>query len=389
MDNSLLNAFPYIFFVAFIGLWGTFEFRYKRSERLARFLLTSYMFLFLFFLGLRGYVGYDFYNYYMEFWQPLPILGDKSFWEIFLGNDMVDIGFRFYMLVIKNIWNNYSFFIFINALIDWLFIAYFLKRYTKYISISFVIFMVMGGLIFEIDFIRNFKSILLFVYSIKYIEKRRFLPFFLINLLGCSFHISALLYIPFYFLANRQINLRIYWCLFIGANILFICQIPFLRYILLPLANMMGGVVLFIIERYFNDFSTSYGLSIGYIERVSVALLCSYYYRSFTNNRLYLINANLLLYYLLLFFLFGEIRMVTLRLPYLFFFSYAVIIPLIYELMHKKLHRQIFLISIIIYSFLKIYGLTGLGMYQYENILFEHQTIEEREMQKKDIIIRH
>lgn len=389
MNNSLFNAFPYILFIAFIGLWGTFEFKYKRNEKLIRFLLISYTIFFLFFLGLRGYVGYDFYNYYTEFWSPLPVIGESSFGETFWENGIVDVGFRFYMLIIKNVWNNYSFFIFINTLIDWLFIAYFLKKYTKYISISFVVFLVMGGLIFEIDFIRNFKSILLFMYSMKYIEKRRFLPFLLINLLGCSFHISALLYIPFYFLADKRINLRVYWPLFVFANILFICHIPFLKYLLVPLAQVVGGAILMITERYFNDSSTSYGLSIGYIERVSIAFLCSYYYNQFTGNKSNLINANLLLYYLLLFFLFGEIRMVALRLPYLFFFSYAVIIPLIYELMHKKIHRQLFILSIIVYSVFKIYGLTGLGMYQYENILFDHQTIEEREMNKMDIIIKY
>lgn len=388
MENSIVYSFPYIIFIALIGFWGIFEFKYVKNSKRDSFMLYSLSFFYIIFLGLRGYIGYDCINYYTEYWTPLPIIGEDSLRSLFDRDSYLNFGFDLYMFIIKNIWNNYSFFIFVNTFIDWLFIVYFLKKYTYCYSLSLVLFLIMGGLIFEIDFVRNFKAILLFIYSIKFIEQRRFFPFILIMLIACSFHISAIIYILFYFIAFRVMNLRLYWCVFIIANILFIFQIPYLKYIFLPISQLLGGPIKIIIERYFNDVSTSYGISIGYIERVLSAYLCSYFYPLFKRNKLHLIFSNLFLYYLLFFFLFGEIRMVTLRLPFLFFFSYSVIIPLIYANIRKKIYRQILLLTIVFYSFLKIYGTTGLGMYQYDNLLFGIKTIEERQILRDEIIKR-
>lgn len=352
MNNSLGNAFPYIFVVLFIFSFWVFELKYKKTKNLEYFLLLSFSFIYLFFFGFRGFVGYDFFNYYVEYWTPLPLLGQSHFWSTFISDDYVDLGFRFYLLIVKNVWDNYSFFVFVNTLIDWLLIVYFLRRYAIYYSFSLVVFLVMGGLIFEIDFIRNFKSILFFILSLKYVEERKFYPFLALNVLGFLFHSSALIYIPFYFFIDKKINFRWYWTFFLIANILFLFHIPFFKYILLPLANFLGGFVSILVIRYFeNGDYSSYGFSIGYIERTSVAFLCFYFYKKNAFNRQNVINMNLLLYYVLLFLFLGEVREVTLRLPYLFFFSYAVVIPQIYTLIRRKLHRQLFVLTIIIYSF--------------------------------------
>lgn len=391
MINSIENAYPYILFILLIFAFWSFELKYKKTRKLEQFTLISLSLIYIFFLGFRGFVGYDFYNYYTEYWNPLPIVGESHFWTTFFSNNYIDLGFKFYLLIIKNIWNNYSFFIFINTSIDWLLIVYFLRRYTTYYSFSLMIFLVMGGLIFEIDFIRNFKSILLFILSLKYIEKQKATPFFILNLLGFSFHSSALIYFPFYYFISKKINFYWYLPLYICSNILFLFHIPFLKYILLPLSNLLGEGVSILVARYFeNGNFSSYGFSIGYIERTSVALLCFYFYKQFLANKRNLISINFLLYYLLLFLLSGEVREVTLRLPYLFFFSYAVVIPQIYILAKKKISKQLLITTILIYSVFKVYGLVGLDIYQYENILIgKYKSIEERQLIKDDFFMHH
>jgi len=56
--------------------------------------------------------------------------------------------------------------------------------------------------------IRQYIAISLIFFSYKYVKSREFNKFILMNLIAVGFHITALLFIPFYFIYNKNISLK-------------------------------------------------------------------------------------------------------------------------------------------------------------------------------------
>lgn len=380
--KGLEYSYCYILFTLYLIILVLIESNYKIRRRDIMWLTIP---AYLFFFGLRGFVGSDYYNYYL-FFENLPVPGDTDFWrEAFVQK--FEVGFTFYTLLVKSIWNNYFFFIFINTLIDIWLLSRFIRNYSKYYAFPLLIFMVMNGIMFEIDFLRNMKSILLFMLSIRYIEEKKFGKFLFLNLIGVTFHISALLYIPLYFFINKPFPVKLFWILFITSNLLFLLKIPYLATILVPLSQLLGGRVAGLVQAYFMlSEAEFYTVSLGYAERLFTACIITYFYKQLiAAHKHNLIFINSLFYYLILFYFFGEVKLITTRVPYLFFFAYAVLIPQIYFMIQRKLGRQLFILGIIFYSVLKINGLTGNILYKYDNILFEYQRFEDRNFYRDNL----
>ena len=74
---------------------------------------------------------------------------------------------------------------------------------------------------------------MLFVNAIVFIEKKQFLPFLLVCLLGFTFHSSSLAYIPMYFIINRKFNKYIMMAVFAVANVIYLFHIPILKSLIL------------------------------------------------------------------------------------------------------------------------------------------------------------
>ena len=58
----------------------------------------------------------------------------------------------------------------------------------------------------SLNFIRQCIAIAIFLYSIEYIKKKKFIPYLLIILLASTFHKSMLIMIPVYFIARIAVN---------------------------------------------------------------------------------------------------------------------------------------------------------------------------------------
>ena len=85
---------------------------------------------------------------------------------------------------------------------------------------------------------------------------------------------------------------------------------------------------------------------------------------------------NCLFIYLLVFAYFSEIRMLTLRLSNLFFFSYAIIFPTIYKLMANKKYKLYYLLFVFLVAILKVNGKVNSPIYEYDTVLMEHMSPE-------------
>lgn len=357
---------------------------YSRGLRLSvnksdvMFRHISIAFLFLFFLGLRGYIYSDWINYSKAF-DLLPTLSSLDTFDI--NTLHWEKGFVFYLIILKSICNSYVFFQFVSCLIDFIILWFFFKRYIpNHIILGFAFYIIFDGMGMEINLMRNQKSIMLFLLSIPYITEKKFGKFALLNLVGCTFHISSIFYLPMYFVLGKKYNRKFILFLFILGNFFFLFQIKWVNALLTIFSDFLPGRLGLLIRAYLDkeSMSASYGFSIGYIERLfSFVWIYNFYIRKRDLDKRLLPFVNSFVIYLFVFLYCSEMFVILQRIPILFAFGYWILYPLSYDMI-KKENKIIFLFLLLIYSVLKI----GIGhseiLYSYDTLLFPKYTYEMR-----------
>jgi hypothetical protein len=192
--------------------------------------------VFIVFLGLRGYVQTDtliYYGYYR--------VADLSSNFSYLCSN-IDSGYVLYMGIIKSLGFSYQSFVFICVIIDFILLTIIFRNYFtyKYFPFFIFIFISFSGLEYEINLFRNVKSILLFLISIRYIQERKFNKYFILNLIGLTFHWTSIVFFPLYFILNKKLSLKSFFvCFFVGVGIYIFAPI-FLKMFLNLIASLFG-----------------------------------------------------------------------------------------------------------------------------------------------------
>lgn len=270
----------------------------------------------------RWFVGWDWYNYY-------PYFQGKS--------QDFEKGYIFLTELTRRFTGEYQIFVALNTLIDCLFLLWVIPRYSAYPVTTLMLYLGVNGLPLEVDIMRNVKSIMLFLFSIQFIWKRKPLIFIGINLLGAFFHVSSLIYIPLYFLLPVSYKKRVILGIFILGNIYYFSHL-----------NLIGEIFQHIPSQRFNgylSFSESGGgeANIFYLERVLV-----FFFAFFTggmvnreNAQRYRIFQNSIYIAVYMFLYLREFPVIALRFFLLFSFSYWYIFPLFLESLDKGAGKKI------------------------------------------------
>jgi hypothetical protein len=223
---------------------------------------------------------------------------------------------------------------------------------------------------------------MLFLISLKSLEERNIVKYMLLNSLGAVFHISAIIYIPLYFLLDKKINKFIILTIFVVGNIIYLLQIEWLKMFLLSIISIIPGRMGFLIEKYLSSdfYSNSYGISIGYLERsfsfILIYSLSKKLYGINKNNRIYI---NIFYLYCFIFLYFSEMKIILQRVAILFVFPYWILYPQLYSLIEKKL-KLLFLLILFIYGLLKTWQSNNHILALYDNVLFPYSSFQEREV---------
>ena len=120
-----MTSFPYLIFIFCYILLALVDLRYGLDNDMRKKVRYGCIALFLFFIGLRGFIGTDWYSYYYifdktpRFFEEIAdYAGEYAVWEP---------GYLFYSSSLKTIVPNYNFFVFVSALIDVLVLDFFLR----------------------------------------------------------------------------------------------------------------------------------------------------------------------------------------------------------------------------------------------------------------------
>ncbi|MFV0391974.1 MAG: EpsG family protein [Paludibacteraceae bacterium] len=360
---------PYIVLVIFFSLISVIQLGVPFEEKSRKYLNYLVAIVFVVFYGCRGFVGWDWVNYYPYF-QETPKLHEFVF-----SNTRFDTGFSIYTSLIKSIFPNYNVFIFIHTIVSFIVLHWFFKKYLpiKYYAFAFALFVAIGGNIFEINLMRNLISLLLFLLSIPYIENRKFVNFLLLNIIGYFFHWSSICFLPLYFFIYRKLDIRYIFVLFVIGNVIYLMQLEYIKPVLEWLAGILGGVVEKKTTSYFGNaiFTKQYGVTLGYIERFATFVILMIYYNKLTkNSKTNTIFINSFLIYLVINLYFSEMNILISRVGNLFVFPYWVLWP-------KSLTNSTFKIKLILFSLFVAYSVIRINrqtnniMYQYDNVILK------------------
>lgn len=371
----MLNALPYVLLILFCGFLAGLRHRIQDTEKV---LLTDVLcvIVFVWFLGFRGFVFYDWTSYFSEF-QALPNL--KTLFCINISKWTWEPGFTLIALLCKSIYNNFQFFVFFTCCINTILLVSFLKRYNSNLPLGLMIYLSVGGLVMSTDLMRNSLSILLFANALPFIVEKRPLPYFATCLLCFSVHSSSLFFFPLYFFLNRNIGKKVLLTLFVISNIIYVGHIPILKPIILLFVDILMPSTKLWIDQYLEMDAPASFLSIGYIERLlSGGLLFAYMDKLRAMRKESNIFINSMVLYLCLFLCLSEFRTISVRCSTIFSYAYWVLWIDFIRCFAIKNNKRLYICFLVVYCVAKTIGNCHSEIASYYNILFTNHTYQER-----------
>lgn len=373
---------PYVFILILYLLLALPVTSNKLSQK---YKIDKYFFIFyifFIFFCFRGFLFTDYYNYF-------PVYDNIKTKEFinnpikFLQTTNQEVGFSLFVVLCKLIFKDYFFLQGLSSFIDLVILFYVFKKLVpEKIGLCFVFFIVFKGIEIEFNLLRNSKAIVLFLLSILYLNKKNYKKYILLNLLGFFFHSSALIYIlitPFLLYKPKK---YFPYILFIVGLGIYLLQIPILAGVLrfITSINFTNSAhrVQEIVYRYLSGDRMGIGITIGFIERTFTFIV-------FLKFRKRLINKNNInhyfyqIYYLLFItqYFFTEIPIFNLRISVLFYVSYWIIYPQIFEFLKKEI-KAIYLMLIFLYGFLLFYSSYTIPLFQYRFFFQDINKYEDR-----------
>lgn len=159
--------------------------------------------------GLRNVaVGEDTYGYSFTFVEAKESSWEsvfKAFFDYYHLGIGKDPGYNIFQKIIQLISNDFQVYLFIIALIFFSALGYFLyKNTTRLIDliIAFVIYSVLFYSFYSITGIRQTLATSFTLYSYEFVKKRKIIPFLILVLVASTIHKTAVIFIPFYFIAH-------------------------------------------------------------------------------------------------------------------------------------------------------------------------------------------
>lgn len=371
----LIYSIPYVILVVFYMLIA-YSYWHIVDKNIV---ILFCAFIYIIFFGMRGLVGDDWTVYYQLFQDSPVTFNIKKLFDNWLHGGF-EPGFMLLLSTVRFFSSDYQLFVFVQAAINCILLFNFLKRYTDNPVQSLVFFVCMGGFTLQTDLMRNSLSILIFVNSIQFLEKRKPLKYFTSVTAALLFHSSAIFFFPLYFLLHRKCPRYIFGIILLIGNMVFISKLHFVTPLLHFMIEHLDGKYRTLAEIYIGrTFAENYGFTIGYFERLLTSVLIFVYYEKLVlrkKNNILFINSFLI--YFILFFFFSEIAVISKRLGMLFMFSYWVLWGELQYAMKLRNNRFLFHLFVQVYCIIKIIGLSSHPIWNYDNVLTGTKSYKER-----------
>ncbi len=154
------------------------------------------------FVGLRSnYTGADTIGYVRSFENIVNIP-----WENIMTAYEKDQGYYYFVKLLRSISSSPIFFKLATAFMSLIGVFDLCYNNSKRPVLSLYFYVTIGNFFFVITGIRQAIAMSICMLSIRFIQKRKFIPFLLLVLLAAQFHHSAYIFIVMYFLGTRRVD---------------------------------------------------------------------------------------------------------------------------------------------------------------------------------------
>lgn len=179
------------------------------GKTISFFLAIASVFLIVFFAGFRTRFADT--PAYIDWFNNASI----NFTDLIeLSKDSKCIGFEFLMLIFKKfISSDANAFLMFLAIFQGTVIANFYYKYSSDYAFSMFLFTASTGFVWMFNGVRQFTAICIILLFFDYVLQRKTLKFLLIVLVACTIHISAVVWIPVYFLVRFKPFSKPFWAL--------------------------------------------------------------------------------------------------------------------------------------------------------------------------------
>jgi len=123
-----------------------------------------------------------------------------------LSKERMEKGYIFLNRYIQLFTNDFRILFIVTSLIVIVSIGIILYKYCKNPSLGLLFFYLLGFYFNSMNFIRTTLAGVIVIFAYKYIRDRQFLRYTVLVILASTFHLSALLLLPFYFILNIKFN---------------------------------------------------------------------------------------------------------------------------------------------------------------------------------------
>lgn len=329
-------------FLLSISVFDLLKLHIKSRELFEKILFFILWLVLIFFIGFRYKMANDWHTYEEYIHKIEPIVKVLSGTSVFFNTfNNIEYGFRLLISLINEFFNPFRGSLQALTATISIFCYTILLNFTrknntipyKFIFLSIFISLSMFR---EFDVFRQSLAFYIFLISLKYYNSN-FLKYSLINILGAFFHISAIIFIPLYFVFKIKftrlfiISLLIIYLFSMFANFSFITS----------LTNVLSGIfpdLLLIKKLYFTimigEAKSSLSL-VGLIYSSFLVLLIINYKKIDLNNPEIRLYINLFIIFILINIIFSDAKEVADRLSYYFYIGVAFIFVYFIQYIHK------------------------------------------------------
>ena len=194
----------------------------------------------LFIYSSRYGIGFDYFNYYHLFEQCKNL----SFTDILTFKGPVEPGFSLILKLISFVTDDIVIMYLFLGILCFSVLMFYIYKYSPSPWISVYLFVTFGFMFGVMNLFRQYFAAIIFLFAIKYIKNKNFLPFLLITLITASIHKSALMMIPVFFIARLNVNwkmLTLYGSLTLLAYIFCDYAINFITQYIFTAYNLKTG----------------------------------------------------------------------------------------------------------------------------------------------------
>lgn len=338
--------------------------------------------------GTRYETGADWVGYIKYLDQVAPL---GKF--ITTGQTGGDVGFEFgyflFCALLKQLGLGFQWLIFFVTLFNVSLITKALKNYTHYVVWGLFVYYSLLYITVEFSLIRQAIAASICFYSYKFIEERKLGKFLLLVIIASSFHRSAIIMLPLYFVLQIRFSNTVLIVVTLVGCLVMLLRIPWITSSLMFVGGFLGDDFLHKIIFYTQNsvFSISREVGLGFF--LNIALLFMFLLnRKFIDDKKYgnlflnLYVVNLIVYYYVY-----EFMEISVRLGLYFMYSLIVLFPILLECCSVYYNRLVWGAVLFLYCAacnIKIYTNhpTTIVYNPYQNYIV-YQVLDKRSVGKK------